>query len=86
MKTGNILNDFKSPFLNIKPDTEDVLMLESRDVSLNSVNFKFSTPVMFKPQKMGRVNLNMELFGFIPLKTMQVDVIPDRKLFLWKYN
>lgn len=72
--------DFKSPFLNIKPDTEDVLMLESRDVSLNSVNFKFSTPVMFKPQKMGRVNLNMELFSFIPLKTMQVDVIPDREV------
>lgn len=72
--------DFKSPFLNIKPDTDDVVIFESTDVSLSNGYFKLSAPIMFKPQKMGRVNLNMKLFGFIPLKTMQVDVVPNREV------
>ncbi|NLI57934.1 MAG: SpoIVB peptidase [Clostridium sp.] len=73
--------DFKSPFfVDIKPDTDDVLIFESTDVSLDDGHFKLSSPIMFKPQKMGRVNLNMTLFGFIPLKTMQVDVVQDREV------
>ena len=78
---------FKSPFLvNIKPDTDDILIFESKDISLNNETYKnngyykLSNPIMFKPQKMGRVNLNMTLLGFIPLKTMQVDVVPDREV------
>lgn len=72
---------FKTPFLvNIKPDAGDVLIFESKDISLNNGYYKLSNPIMFKPQKMGRVNLNMRLFGFIPLKTMQVDVVPDREV------
>lgn len=57
-----------------------MLIFESTDVSLDDGHFKLSSPIMFKPQKMGRVNLNMTLFGFIPLKTMQVDVVQDREV------
>ncbi|MDQ2086635.1 SpoIVB peptidase [Herbivorax sp. ANBcel31] len=73
--------DFKSPFfVNIKPDTEDILIFESKDTKVNNGYYRLSDPIMFKPQKMGRVHLNMRLFGFIPLKTMQVDVVPNREV------
>ncbi|TYQ15791.1 UNVERIFIED_CONTAM: stage IV sporulation protein B [Acetivibrio alkalicellulosi] len=73
--------DFKSPFLvDIKADNNDILIFESQDTKVINGYYKLSDPIMFKPQKLGSVNLNMRLLGIIPLKTMQVDVVPYREV------
>ncbi len=73
--------NFKSPFLvNIETDNNDMLMFESCDNKVKGSYYKLSDPIMFKTKKMGRVMLNIKLFGLIPLKTLQVDIVPNKEL------
>lgn len=73
--------NFKSPFtVNIQADNKDMLIFESKDSKLGSSYYNLSDPIMFKAKKLGRVKLNMRLFGLIPLKTLQVDIVPYKEL------
>lgn len=73
--------NFKSPFtVNIQADNKDMLIFESEDARIGSSYYNLSDPIMFKAKKMGRVKLNMRLFGLIPLKTLNVDIVPYKEL------
>jgi stage IV sporulation protein B len=73
--------NFKSfYFVNIKADTNDVLKLNNRDIKANGNYLELISPLAFKTQKKGTVKLNFRAFGLIPLKTMQIDIIPSKKL------
>ncbi|HEY5583930.1 MAG TPA: SpoIVB peptidase [Ruminiclostridium sp.] len=73
--------NFKSfYFVNIKADNNDVLKLNNNDIKANGNYLELISPITFKTQKKGTVKLNFSAFGLIPLKTMQVDIIPIKKL------
>lgn len=73
--------NFKSfYFVNIKADNNDVLKLNNRDIEANGNYLELISPLAFKTQKKGTVKLNIKAFGLIPLKTMQIDIIPSKKL------
>lgn len=73
--------NFKSLFfVNIKADNSEVLKLNNSDIKANGNNFKLLSPLTLKTEKKGSVKLNIKAFGLIPIKTMQVDIIPCRKL------
>lgn len=67
-------------FVNIKADNNDILKLNNKVIEANGNYLELMSPLAFKTQKKGIVNLNFRLFGVIPLKTMQVDIIPSKKL------
>ncbi|HHW48445.1 MAG TPA: SpoIVB peptidase [Clostridiaceae bacterium] len=75
------LYNFKSPILiNIKADRDGIISLSSEDINDNGNFIRLSNPVKFKTIKNGIVNLSMSLFGLLPLKTMRVDVIQNRRI------
>lgn len=67
-------------FVKIKADNKEVLKLNNNDIETNGNYLKLIQPLTFKTKKQGTVNLNFKAFGLIPLKTMQVDIIPSKKL------
>lgn len=76
----HILN-FKSPFLvSIKADKEDVLKVNGEFVKSRGSFYKMFSPMSFWSQKGGSVSLRVSVFGLIPLRTMKVDVVPDKML------
>ena len=73
--------NFKSfYFVNIKADNRKVLKLNNKDIEANGNYLELLSPLAFKTEKKGTVNLDFKVFGLIPLKTMQVDIIPSKKL------
>jgi len=75
-----ILN-FKSPFLvSIKADKEDVLKVNGEFVKKRGSYYRLFIPMSFRSQVDGTVMLRVSMFGFIPLRTMKVDVVPDKMI------
>ncbi len=73
--------NFKSLyFVNIKADNNNVLQLNNNDIKMDGNYLELISPLEFKTQRKGRVNLDFRAFGLIPIKTMQVDIIPSKKL------
>lgn len=73
--------NFKSLyFVNIKADNNEVLKLNNNSIKASGNYLELISPLAFKTQKKGTVKLNFRAFGVIPLKTMQVDIIPSKKL------
>ncbi|MDF2987789.1 MAG: stage sporulation protein [Eubacterium sp.] len=73
--------NFKSfYYVNIKADNNEVLKLNNSSIKANGNYLELISPLAFKTQKKGTVKLNFKAFGVIPLKTMQVDIIPSKKL------
>lgn len=73
--------NFKSLYLvSIKADNCGVLKLNNSDIKAGGNYLELITPMALKPEKKGTVRLNFKAFGLIPLKTMQVDIIPSKKL------
>ncbi len=73
--------NFQSFYLvNIKADNSDILKLNNKVIEANGNYLELMSPLAFKTQKKGTVNLDFKLFGVIPLKTMQVNIIPSKKL------
>jgi len=72
---------FKSPlFVNIKADKDGILTLNNQDIKASSY-YRLSEPLFLNSTIVeGVVNLQLRLFGFIPLKTVQVYVLPDKQL------
>jgi len=70
--------NFSSPFaLGFKTDKEGMLELSNKG-GLNLVSF--DKKVALKPSKKGSLSLSLKAFGFIPLKTMKVDIVPNIKI------
>lgn len=73
--------DFKSPFfVNIKADREGILKLNNGDINVSGSYLSLSSPISLKSQNNGSVNLNFRVFGLLPLKTMRVDVVPNKRI------
>ncbi len=73
--------NFKSLyFVNIKADNNEVLKLNNNSIKASGNYLELISPLAFKTEKKGTVKLNFKAFGVIPLKTMQVDIIPSKKL------
>ncbi len=73
---------FKSPFLvNIKADRQGVITLNEKDIKASGY-YRLSEPLSLSTTEKseGKVNLQLKIFGFLPLKTIQVYVIPDKQL------
>jgi stage IV sporulation protein B len=73
--------DFKSPFLvNIKADKLGVLKLNNGEIGQGGSYQRLSSPMIFKTLSNGSVKLRMSILGLIPLRTVQVDVVPNKKI------
>ncbi|MCX7923249.1 MAG: SpoIVB peptidase [Clostridia bacterium] len=73
--------NFKSPFfVNIKADRDDIIKLNGGEIKTSGSYLKLSDPICLRTQKKGSVNLNIRVFGLIPLKTMKVDIVPNKKI------
>jgi len=73
--------NFKNPFLvNIEIDKDNVLTLNHGDIKTSGSYLKLSDPISFNTKDKGTANLRLKIFGLIPLKTMKVDVIANKKL------
>lgn len=72
---------FSTPFLvNIKVDRDGIVKLNSGEIEASRNYFQLSNPVSLRTQRNGSVKLNMSLLGLIPLRTMKVDVVSNRKI------
>lgn len=49
-------------------------------IGIEGEHIKSSKPIILRTNNKGSLNLNISLFGFIPIKTVKVDVIPDAKV------
>jgi len=73
--------EFKSPItVDISCDRAGMLQLNNCDMQAGGSLLNLLDPVRLKPQKNGRVNLSMKLFGMIPLRTVHVDIVPNKKI------
>jgi len=70
--------NFASPFtLGFKTDKKGMLELSNKG-GINLVSF--DKQVAMKPSKKGSLSLTLKAFGFLPLKTMKVDIVPNLKI------
>lgn len=73
--------NFKSPFLvNITADRDGIVKINGGDIKTNGNFLQLSGPISFKSQENGSVNLNMKILGLIPLKTVKVEIVENRKI------
>lgn len=73
--------DFKSLLpINIRTDREGLLKLGNNEIKTNGSYVSFSNPVKLRTQKKGKLNLKLKVFGVIPLKTIHVDIVPNKKI------
>lgn len=76
-----VVYDFKSPFLvNIKADRLGVIKLNNGDIGKKGSFLRLSNPLSFKTRANGSVKLSMSILGLIPLRTLQVDIIPNKTI------
>lgn len=69
-----------SPFLvDVQADKSDIVKFENNQAKKKSL-VRLINPVLIKPQRMGTVNVSMRILGLIPIKTVQVDVVPYREV------
>jgi stage IV sporulation protein B len=72
---------FHCPFLvNVRADREGVIILNNKEIKARGSFFSLSSPISMKSQTKGSVHLHWKVFGLIPLKTMQVDIMPNKKV------
>ena len=73
--------NFKSPFLVcIKPDKVGVVKVNNGDLNKDGKYLTLFNPLLIKSQKDGTVSLDITIFGFIPLRTMKVAIVPNNKI------
>jgi stage IV sporulation protein B len=73
------LIDWNSPFnLHVQGSKEGILQVNDKDICLKGDVLR--GPLSFKATQLGKVTLDFKLFGIIPLKQMQVNVLPEKQL------
>lgn len=73
--------NFKSPFLvNLEAENDEILIFQSKDSKVSNKKYGLNDNIMIKAKKLGRTSLSLRLFGLIPIKTMQVDVVPYKEV------
>lgn len=66
--------------VEVKADKDGVLVLNNDEVKVSGGYVQLSNPVSMKSDKKGSVLLRIKAFGLIPLKTMKVDIVPNKKI------
>ncbi len=73
--------NIKSPFLiSIKADKEGVVSFSSHGLNEKKPAIHLSKPISLISLKQGCVSLKMKLFGIIPVKTMEINVIANKEI------
>ncbi len=71
--------NFKSPvYIGLLADKQGELRLNGRVISSNGMKLSLFSPFTLRSNNVEKVNLKLKLFGIIPLKTMVVDVVPNK--------
>lgn len=76
--------DFKMPFgINIVPDKKVDSKLNKNKVNSGITDSKITDKLVFvtKDNKDSKINISLKMFGFFPLKSMLINVVPD-KMFI----
>ncbi|MCX7747514.1 MAG: SpoIVB peptidase [Clostridia bacterium] len=72
---------FKSPlFVNITADKAGIIKLNNGDIKTSGSFVNLSNPISLKSQGHGSVKLNLRFLGLIPIKTLKVDIVPNKKV------
>jgi len=72
---------FKNPFtVKIKTDNSILLKLNNDNISATGSKVRLYKPITIKSEKNGMTKLNMSIMGLIPLKTVKVDVVSNKRL------
>lgn len=72
---------FKNPFtVKIKTDNSVLLKLNNDNISASGSKVSLFKPVTIKSEKNGMTKLNMSIMGLIPLKTVKVDVVSNKRV------
>lgn len=73
--------DLKNLFpMVVKIDKDEILNLNGNKSKDKGVLLNNSTPMAIKSEKFGTVNLDIKMLWFFPLRSVQVDIIPNRVL------
>ncbi len=73
--------DFVNPFLiSIKADKDGIINIVKNQVEASNIFANLSSPVALKSKSQGKVNLNLKLFGLIPIRTMKVEILQNKKV------
>ena len=70
----------KNLLLSIEKKDNDILKFLDTGVSGWNNIFRVSAPVMFKTQKKGSTKVNLKFMGIVPLKSVNINIIPDREV------
>ena len=67
--------------LKVSFDKQETVTLQVEEEKSKPVNqFQFSNSIFMKTLSKGNANLQIKLFGIFPIKTIEVDVIPNNKV------
>lgn len=70
-----------SPFsVHIRGDKEGILVINGQPVSQETSKINLRSPVRFSSNGTGSVDLEIRLFGLIPLRRLTVNVLPEIRL------
>jgi len=81
LKGEEYVYNFKSPFtINVRADQEGVIELNGGNIRAAGNNVQFFRTISLKSVKDGSVNLNISLFGLLPVKIVKVDVVSSKQV------
>lgn len=81
IKGEESIYNFRSPFIiNIKADREGMLKINGGDIKATGNNIVLSKPLSFSTEENGSVNLDLKLFGLLPVKTVKVDIVTENQV------
>lgn len=66
--------------ISIKADTEGILKINGKITGNPYNHVGIYKPVSLGSDKKGRVRLNLKLFGIMPVKTVNVDIVPGKTI------
>ena len=73
--------NFKTPlFVGLLPEKQVNLRLNGNAIATNGVKVNLMSPFTLSSNNQEKVSLKLKLFGFIPLKTMVVEVVPNKNV------
>lgn len=72
--------DFKFP-LKLNATTDENEIIEVNGSTKDNYNLNLNKPIKLQSKETGEVNLKLKIFGFLPIRSMKIKVLPDLKLY-----
>lgn len=67
--------------IKLKATAEENYIMEVNGSKKADYNLNLKNPIKLQSDKTGEIDLNIKLFGFLPIRSMKVKVLPDVKLY-----